>query len=81
MTRAVAVVLAFGAQHEAVQSAGLTNGGKAIEPAGQNFMDVRLVAYVETERSVGSIENGVQRQRQFHDAQIWAQMAAGLGEV
>jgi hypothetical protein len=47
VTRAVAIVLAFGAQHEAVEAAGLADGGKAIETAGEDLVDVGLVADVE----------------------------------
>ncbi len=44
---AVAVVLAFGAQHEAVEAAGLADGLKAIAAAGEDLVDVGLVADVE----------------------------------
>ena len=44
---AVAVVLAFGAEHEAVEAAGLADGLEAIEAAGENLVNVGLVADVE----------------------------------
>ena len=57
MPRTVAVVLAFGPQHEAVEPAGLANGREAIEPAGKNFVNVSLVAHVEEDAVRGSIED------------------------
>ena len=47
VTCAVAVVLALGAQHEAVQAAGLANGVEAIEAAGKDLVDIGLMADVE----------------------------------
>jgi hypothetical protein len=56
VARAVAVVLAFGAQHEAVEAAGLADGLKAVEAAGEDLVDVGLVADVEEELVFGRIE-------------------------
>ena len=77
---AVAIVLALGAEHEAVQAAGLANGVEAIEAAGKNFVDVGLVAYVEEESVFGSVKDSVEGQRQLDDAEIRAEMTAGFGE-
>jgi hypothetical protein len=41
-------------------------------------MDVSLVAYVEQQLVLGSIEHRVQRQRQLNHAQVRAQMATSL---
>jgi len=45
--RSVAVVLALGAQHEAVQPARLANRIHALQPPGEHLVDVSLVAHVE----------------------------------
>ena len=46
---AVAIVRAFGAQHEAVQAAGRADGVELLAPPGQQLVDVGLVADVEEE--------------------------------
>ena len=53
VTCAVAVVLALGAQHEAVEAAGLADGCKAVEAAGEDLVNVGLVADVEEELVFG----------------------------
>ena len=80
VARAVAIVLAFGAQHEAVQAAGLADGVEAIEAAGQNLVNVGLMADVEEEAVGRGIEDGVQREGEFDDAEVRAEVAAGVGE-
>ena len=75
---AEAVVLALGAQHEAVQPARLANGVKAVEAAGENLVNIGLVADIEQQFVFGSIEDRVQRQRKFHDAEVRSQVPAGL---
>ena len=67
---AVAVVLALGAQHEAVEPAGLANGLKAVQATGKNLVDIGLVADVEEQLVFGGIEDRVQSQREFHDAKV-----------
>ncbi len=78
MAGAVAVVLALGAQHEPVQAAGLADGLKAVETAGEDFVHVSLVAEVEEDPVLGSIEDGVESQRELDDAEIGTKMAAGF---
>ena len=68
--RAIAVVIAFRAQGEAVQTSRLANGIKLAAPPGQQLMDIRLVADVENEAVFGSIEDIVHGERQLHHAQI-----------
>ena len=80
VSRAVAVVLALGAQHEAVQPARLANRLHALQPPGEHLVDVGLVADVEEQLVLGSIEDRVQRQGQLHHSQIRPQVAAGLRE-
>ncbi len=68
VTGAVAIVLAFGTQHEAVKAAGLADGLKAVEAAGEDLVDVRLVADVEEDFVFRRIENRVQRDGKLDDA-------------
>ena len=69
---AVAIVLALGAQHEAVEAAGLADGLKAIEAAGEDFVDVGLVADVEEDFVFRRIENRVQSDSELDDAEVRA---------
>ena len=75
---AEAVVLAFGAEHKAVESARLANRVEAIAAASKNFVDVGLVAHVEHDLVFGSIKDRVQGHGQFDHAEIWSKVAAGL---
>jgi hypothetical protein len=54
VTRAVAVVLAFGAEHEAVEAVGLADGVETVAAAGEQLVDVGLVADVEDEARPGA---------------------------
>ncbi len=80
MPRAVAVVLALSAQHEAIEPARLANRLHALQPSSEHLVDVSLVAHVEEQLILWGIEDRVQRQRQLDHAQIRPQVAAGLGE-
>jgi histone H3/H4 len=74
----VAVVLAFSAEHEAVEAAGLPDGGEAVDPAGKKLVDIRLMADVKEDFVFGCGEDGVQRQRQLDYTEIRPKVAAGL---
>ena len=76
----VAIVLAFGAQHEAVQPAGLPDGVKAVQTPGENLVNVGLVADVEKQLVVGGVEDIVESQGQLDHAEIGTQVTAGLGK-
>ena len=80
MTRAVAVMFAFGAQQKSVQALVLPHRVDAIEPAGEHFVDVTLMADVEDELIPRRIEDAMQRDGQLNDAEIWPEMSAGLRE-
>ncbi len=79
VARAVAVVFALGAQAEAVEAVGLADGAEALPPPGQNLVDVDLVADVPDEPVLGGVEDVVEGQGKFDDAEIGAQVAAGPG--
>ena len=51
----------------------------ALPPPGQNLVGVDLVADVPDEPVLGGIEDVVEGQGKFDDAQIGAQVAAGPG--
>ena len=53
---------------------------KTVEAAGENLVDVGLVADVEEDLVLGRVEDGVQREGQLDHAEIGAEMAAGFGE-
>ena len=80
VARAVAVVLAFGAQKEAVQAIVLTNGVNAVPAAREHLVDVALVRDIEHEAVLGRVEDPVHGKCQLDDAKIWPQMATGLAE-
>ena len=81
VARAVAVVLALGAQHETVQPARLADGLEAAVAPGEHLVDIRLVAHVEDEAVARRVEDVVQRQRQLHHTQVGAKVPAGLGDT
>ena len=78
MARTIAVVLALAAQKKAVKSLVLTDRRKAVEPPGQKFVDIALVADIENEPVLGRIEDAVQGNRQFDDPEVGTQMTACL---
>ena len=80
VARAVAIVLAFGAQQKAIEPAELTHGAKSIEPAGKHFMHVALVADVHDETVTRGIEYAMQRNGQLHNAEVGSEVPAGLRE-
>ncbi len=75
---AVAVVLALGAQHKAVEPAGLADGLKTIGAPGKQLVHVGLMAHVEENLVGWRFEDGVQGDGQFHHAEVRTQVAAGL---
>ncbi len=75
---AIAVMVAFGAQGEAVQAAGLAHGVETSTPAGEQLVNVGLVAYVKDEPVSRGVEDVVHGQRQFDDAEVRTEVAARL---
>ena len=72
VARAVAIVLAFGAQQKAVQPFVLPHRRDAIEPPGKHLVHVALMADVEDELVLRRFENAMQRDRQLDHAEIRA---------
>ena len=75
---AVAIVFAFGAEKESVQSLVLPHGADAIEPAGKHLVHVALMADVEDKFVLRRVEDAVQRDGQLDDAEVRPEMSAGL---
>ena len=73
---AVAVVLALGAQQEAVEPLILAHGVEAVAAAGEELVDVALVADIEDEFVLRRLEDAVQGDGQFDDAEIRPEVAA-----
>jgi len=78
MRGAERIVFALGALREPGQSAALAQGADAVTAAGQNLVRIGLMADVPDNLVGGCIEHGVQRYREFDDAEAGAEMAAGV---
>jgi hypothetical protein len=76
MAHAEGIVLAFRHLGEARHAAVAAVGGKAVAPAGQYLVPVRLVAHIPHELVVGRIEDVVQRHRQLDYPQRGAEVPA-----
>ena len=77
---AVADELAISAELEAEAAIGLADGAEAIETAGEDLVDVGLMADVEADTVGGCVEDGVAREGEFDDAEVGAEMASCFGE-
>ncbi|MEZ0003412.1 hypothetical protein ABIA18_005209 [Sinorhizobium fredii] len=77
MRRAEGIVFAFGAPGEAGQAAFLAQRADAIAPPGQDLVWIALVADVEDQPVMRRVEDLVDGDRQFDDAEAGAEMAAG----
>ena len=78
MARAVAIVLALGAEEKAIQALVLADRREAIQPAGEKFVDIALVADIEEKFVARRVEHAVQGEREFHDAEVRSEVAAGF---
>ncbi len=58
----------------------LPDGVETVAPAGQELVDVGLVADVEDETIGGGVENAVEGDGELDHAQVGPEMAAGLGQ-
>jgi hypothetical protein len=80
MTCSVAIVLAFSAQQEAVQSVMLADRVNAIPAPGEHFVDVTLMRDIENETVLGRVEHPMQGNGKLHDAKIGSEVATSLTE-
>ena len=74
------VVLGFGAVRVAGQAALLAQGAEVLA-SGEELVHVGLVAGVEDDAVAGGIEDPVDRDGEFDDAEVRAQVPARLGDV
>ena len=71
------VVLALGAVRVAREAAALAQVLEAVASTGEQFVDVGLVSGVPEQDVLGGLEDPVQRQRQFDDAEVGPEVTAG----
>ena len=71
------VVFAFRALGEARQAAALAQGPDAVAPAGQDLVRIGLMADIPDDPVLRRVEDIMQRDGQFDDAEARAEMAAG----
>ena len=75
------VVLGLAAVGVAGQAALLTQRIELVCATREHLVHVGLVRGVEDDRIIGRVEGAVQRDGELHDAQIWAQVTAGGGDL
>jgi hypothetical protein len=80
MTGAVAIVLTFRAQGEAIQSIGGANGMETVFAPGEQFVDVTLMTDIPDKFVVRRGKNAVQGDGQFDNPEIRAEMPAVFGQ-
>ena len=78
VTRAVAIVLALAAEQEAIQPLVLAYRREAVESAGEELVDIALVADIEEKFVARRVEDSVQGEGEFHNAEVRAEVAAGF---
>ena len=78
---AVAIVRAFGAQHEAVEAAGRADGVEARRAAGEQLVDVSLMADIEEEAVAGRVEDVMHGDGEFDHAKVGPEVTAVIGEA
>ena len=78
MPGSIAVVLAFAAEQKSIEPLVLADGGKAIEAAGEQLVNVALMAHIKDKLVFWSFKNTMQRDRQFDHAKIGSEVAAGI---
>ena len=77
MRGAERVVFALRTLREAGKAAALSQRAYPVAPAGQDLVRIGLMADIEDQRVARRVEDGMDRHRQFHDAEAGAQMASG----
>ena len=63
------------------QAVALPQSGHLVPTSGQDFVGIGLVAHIPHQAVMGGVEDIVQRHRQFHRAQVGAQVTAGFGDA
>ena len=78
VTRAVAIVLALGAQQKTIKALVLPHRRNAIETAGKHLVHVALMTHVHNKAVARRFEDAMQRDRQLDHTEIRSKMSAGL---
>ena len=77
---AVAVVLALGAEEESVQALILADCLQPAQATGEHFVNIALMADVEDKAVFGRLEDAVEGDGEFHDAEVRAEVSACVRE-
>ncbi|MEY5013212.1 MAG: hypothetical protein RLY69_927 [Verrucomicrobiota bacterium] len=80
VTRAISVVLGFRAQQKSVETLVRADRVNAIGATGQHLVNVSLMRDIEDKLVLGRGKHAVQRDAQFDDAEVRAEVTAGLRE-
>jgi len=75
------VVLRLRSVGVARQAALLAQRGELVATASEDLVDIALVAGVEDDRVPWRVEDAMDRDRQFHDAQVGTEMPAGTAHA
>ena len=81
MARIKDVVLAFLPLREAAEAVHLAESIEFVSSAGQDFVDIGLMAYIPDDLVAGTVKDPVQSDGQLYDPQIGSQMAPGFRYV
>jgi hypothetical protein len=74
------VVRRLAALRESADTAVLAKRLEPITPPGEELVYVTLVADIPDDPVLGRVESAQQSDREFHDAEVRSEMAAGLGD-
>ncbi len=80
MAGAEGIEFALGTARKSGDAAGLAQAGHRVAAAGENLVGVTLVADIPHDAVVRGVEHVMQRQGQFHRAQVRGQMTTGMGD-
>ena len=80
VSRSVTIVFTFGAQEEPVEALVLADRVNLIPAPRKHLVDIPLVAHVKDKLVLGGVKDAMEGDRQFHNAEVGAEMTAGFGE-
>src|SRR2546425_78448 len=76
VSRAIAVMLALSPEGKTIQTVGGADRLKSVFAAGEQFVNVTLMAHVPDKPVFRRRENTMQRDGEFHDSEVRAEMTA-----
>ena len=77
----VDVMLAFSAKRKTIKAASLTDFRNPLTPAGEQLVDVGLVAHIPHKLVFWGGEHLVHGNGELDHTKVWPQMTTGLGEL